>query len=458
MGTILNIPIDTDLNTFGQNGERDPEPGSFPLEVLPPGLGEYISDLQANKGQHPDYLAAGAIVATSIASGITYELKLSSTLYTPIFYLVLVGNPNANKSGALREALAPLQQSDSKTYTEYQTKLAEWKRECLELRKAHKGIRPEDLPEEPIYRRFLFDNTTPEALYLGHSKNTRGIGLYPDELSGWIKGFDRYNGKGDRERWLTAWNGAITQVDRKTSGSYRIDKTFICVAGTTQPGVLKIFAGEGNYDGFTDRFLFVWPDNAEKPLWSEKEVYPWNIEQYERAINRIIGLELTEEGKSHILILEGAAKEALLRFFNLANKTKCDNAPNDLLKGIHGKFDAHTARLTIALHLLWWAYGEEEKPSQAIKQETIERAILAAEYFRGQSLKVYRKLHESSPVDDLSRDRKGLYEILPDTFTTAEAVKAGESLSMNEKTVKRFLNTRFFKRVKHGAYEKIYTT
>ncbi len=237
---------------------------AFPIDTLPPRLQDLIKDAGESLGMPPDFLAAGALIAAGIASGNTCELELKTgTTQRPIFYLVLIGNPNCNKSGALRFALKPITKRDAENYSSYKQHLIEWE---STQRKGKGDDTGDDLPK-PVYFRHLVADATPEALAATHFDNIRGIAVHRDELAGWVHNFDRYNGKGETEQWLTLWNGDPLTIDRKQSGVLRIEKTCVSVAGTIQPAALEALAADGKgQNGFVDRFLFVWPDGLEKPL------------------------------------------------------------------------------------------------------------------------------------------------------------------------------------------------
>ena len=51
----------------------------------------------------------------------------------------------------------------------------------------------EQFPQEPVRKRFLISDVTPEGLSLIHAQNKRGLCLWADELSAWFKNFNRYN-------------------------------------------------------------------------------------------------------------------------------------------------------------------------------------------------------------------------------------------------------------------------
>jgi len=432
----------------------------FPLDILPPKLEELVKGAETALGTPPDFLGASCLLAAAIAAGNTYQLEIKrAVIQRAIFYLVLVGNPNSNKSGALSFALRPIDKRDGESYDEYKAQLAEYEAIQGMGRKERQEAGITEKPPPPVYCRSLVSDITPEALANVLESNPRGIAVNRDELAGWVKDFNRYHQGGEQEMWLSAWNGKSLVIDRKTSGPLRIPNAFICVAGTIQPAVVEELAnGNRAMNGFIDRLLFVWPDGLEKPEWTDDEINLPLLEAYQGAISRLLDLTFTPERTANTLTLEAGAKKRLFQFFNQENKPLCDEAENELLAGIYGKFDIHAARLVIALHLLWWAYqGEGGQPPQQVEKSTVERAVRAATYFRTQALKVYNRLHNESPVDKLPADKRKVYEALPETFQKGDGQDIAERLGIHPKTFSRFLNERkLFEKLKHGVYAKIY--
>lgn len=446
------------------NGQKRPRKGanSFPLEILPPKLEELVKGAETALGTPPDFLGAAGLLAAAVAVGNTYQLEIKrAVIQRAIFYLVLVGNPNSNKSGALEFALRPISKRDGNNYGEYKTQLAEYEAIQGMTKKERQEAGITEMPPPPVYRRSLVSDITPEALASVLEANPRGIAVNRDELAGWVKDFNRYNGGGEQEMWLSAWNGKSLVIDRKTSGPLRIPNAFISVAGTIQPAVVEELAsGNRAMNGFIDRLLFVWPDGLEKTEWTDDEINLPLLEAYQGAISRLLDLTFTPELTAHTLTLEAGAKKRLFQFFNQENKPLCDSAENELLAGVFGKFDIHTVRLVIALHLLWWAYqGEGEQPPQQVEKSTVERAVMAAEYFRTQALKVFNRLHNESPVEKLPADKLKVYEALPEQFKTKDGEAIAERLEMPSRTFRHFLKTgkgKLFESPKYGLWAKLY--
>lgn len=73
----------------------------------------------------------------------------------------------------------------------------------------------EQFPQEPIRKRFLVSDVTPEGLSLIHAQNKRGLCLWADELSAWFKNFNRYNNGSEEQFWLSVFSAKTTISDRK---------------------------------------------------------------------------------------------------------------------------------------------------------------------------------------------------------------------------------------------------
>lgn len=74
-------------------------------------------------------------------------------------------------------------------------------------------------PQEPIRKRFLISDVTPEGLGLIHAQNKRCLCLWADELSAWFKNFNRYNNGSEEQSWLSVFSAKTTISDRKNAKS-----------------------------------------------------------------------------------------------------------------------------------------------------------------------------------------------------------------------------------------------
>lgn len=462
VGTLTFEELEVDLQTHLGGGSFQPKKKlnkvnrSFPLEVFPPQIRAFVTSAEKALGTPIDFMASAILFAASVAIGNTHLLELKrGSRQSGLLFMILIGNPNSNKTKALKVPLRPIFDRDSASYEDYRRDKSEYEVVQTLSQKERREAGITEAMDRPYWRKIIIQDATPEAVASVHLNNLRGIAIYRDEIAGWFKGFNRYNSGGEQEFWLSTWSGTPISVDRKTSDPIHIRRPFIPIAGTIQPAILEELAKENRQsNGFIDRLLFVWPDGLEKPLWTEEEI-PLSIrEKYDAGLNKLLDLTFDEDNQPHLLHLSREAKCRLFRFFNQENKPLCDEAENELLKGIYGKFDLHTARFCLILHLLWWAFGAGEK--ERIELPTVERAIQLAECFRANAHKVYDRLQNDDPVDRLTRDKRKVYEALPAVFQTGDGIAIAERLGMKDRTFKRLLkNKHLFEKLSHGNYEKL---
>jgi len=465
-GNLETEDLINDIESQGNNPPDKPQdkqekPNSFPFDIFPLKLQELIKGAKNALGMPPGFLASATLFAVSVAGGATYKLEVKKKVeQMAILFMVLIGNPNTNKSRALDFALKPIIERDNSEYEIYKTNLAEYETVKEMTKKERQDNGYNEIPDRPIYIRHLIADFTLEAVAGIHEDNPRGIAAYRDELAGFVKAFNRYNQGGEQEAYLQLWSGIPIVVDRQTKGTQRIKKPFIGIAGTIQPAVLEEMGkGKRTENGFIDRFLFAWPEGLKKPKWTEEEISLSLFQAYQEALNKLLDLTFDKDNNSHKLTLSPAAKKTLFNFFNEDNKKLCDKAKNELLQGIYGKFDFHAIRLTIVIHLLDWTYSSEEEPPNQVEEETVKKAIKVATFFRDEAKKVYNALHDSNPVEKLPKDRRDVYNALPDKFETKEGEAIAEAKGMKARTFRHFLATNkgiLFDKIEHGKYSKLY--
>lgn len=428
----------------------------FPLDILPPRAVAYIEALEYANGVPRDFMAAAMLWAIATATGNAAHIEIKAgTRYSAILFLALIGLPNANKSAALRAALAPLFDADAKAWERYKNARAEFEA-AQGMSKAERQKAGIAEPQKPLFSKIILNDATPEALAAAHFARLQGLGVYRDELAAWFKTFDRYSNGAEAETWLSLWSAAPLAIDRKSAEPIFIRSPFINVAGTLQPSILeRLAADDRGQNGFLDRLLFAWPDGLTKPVWDDHGLDLTLRDAYADAIGRLLQLHFDAEAP-RIITLSAEAWQALKAWKNGHNKPLCDAAENELLQGLHGKMDIHADRLILVLHLLRHAYGAGDLPTE-VDAATVADGIRAAEYFRAQSLKVHQRIFGADPVQRLPSNHRKLYDALPaDTpFKTADAVAIGKTHGIKERTIKTWLKDRhLFEKIAHGIYTR----
>jgi Protein of unknown function (DUF3987) len=131
--------------------------------------------------------------------------------------------------------------------------------------RAWKASKPADRGDEPTpiipMMDLYFSDFTIESISQSISNHPdSGYLVYNDELAGFFKSMDAYrkNGGGDRQKWLTLYNGGALKVNRKSSDTIFIPQTSVSIVGGIQPSTIEhlISGDESQEDGLWNWFMF----------------------------------------------------------------------------------------------------------------------------------------------------------------------------------------------------------
>jgi hypothetical protein len=431
----------------------------FPVEVFPLAVQQIIQATNENLSFPIDFISASLLYAASVAIGNTYRVEVKrSWKESAVIYLALVAKAGTNKSHPLSFALQPIFDRDNSTYLEYLRLKKEYDK-TVSLSKKERIQQGLDEPQKPVLRKLLLSDYTPEALAEVHKFNQRGIGIYIDELAGWFKNFNRYNKGSEMEFWLSAWSGKPVYIDRKTNEPASIPLPFISVAGTIQNGILNELAKDSRtQNGFIDRILFVIPDNVQKEYWNDKDINQKIIHDWQSTLSNLLNLPLNLNDEfcpePEVLHFSPDAKQILFDW-QKRNADECNAAENDAIRGIYSKLEMYAIRLSLILELMSWACSDSNK--QAITINSMKGALKLVEYFKNSAVKVYSIISNTNPTENLTADKRTLYNSLPNTFTTDQGLQIAETLQIPERTFKRFIMQKdLFIQLRHGEYEKLF--
>ncbi len=443
------------------NQSEQPTVGPFPTGVFPAPLQQVIEQTARHSLYKPDWIGSAILYATSVAVGNCYGTRYGTYEQKAVMYLALVGMPGTNKSGPLEYAVKPLRQIDKVAYHQFRQQKEEYEHWESLTKKQRKDEGLSDTMTPPVYRTTLVSDVTQEFLVQTHQCNPVGLGLFMDELAGWFKNFTRYNKGSEEQFWLSAWSFSPIKSGRKTAGIQHVDDPFLPVAGTIQPGVLSELAKDGrNQNGFTDRILFAYPDDQQKPKDSDSQLAPAITEGYCQYIDNLLrireSITTDEYGtiQTNWLPFASDAFNAM-RTWRDANTDRTNQTDNPAYKGIYAKMDAYCIRFALLIELMDWACNESDL--SCIRLTSVERGILLTEYFRQNAEKVHFVLNEQTPAERLPNTQQRLFNGLPDEVTTADAIAYAKQMMppVSERTVKRILkDNQLFRRVKHGEYYK----
>ena len=451
--SIIDEAVDLSMRLTGTD---------FPVSIFPTKIQRIISEVHECHNYPTDYIATAILTAIAVGIGNTHLAQIKQGwVESPILYIALIGRPGANKSHPLSFAMKPFLDYDYKQNQEFEKMLAKYNELMSMSRKERADSGEEQFPQEPIRKRFLISDVTPEGLSLIHAQNKRGLCLWADELSAWFKNFNRYNSGSEEQFWLSVFSGKPIILDRQgNKSSAFIRHSFISVIGTIQKGLLKELAkGERSENGFIDRILFVFPPNLKKEYWNELELPTHIAPLWDSIVRKLTDIQSVSDENGELVPTKlPFSQEArkLLYYWQHKNTDLCNSEMDEVLVGVYSKLDIYIIRFSLILQLSRWACGESDK--EEIDCTSVEGAILIAEYFRTTAQRVQDITNSSASLEQLPKDRILLYNALPAEFTTSEGIAVAQKQNISVDSFKRFLadkKGKLFENIKHGSYRKI---
>jgi hypothetical protein len=244
------INNETEVDTEIQTNE-------FPIDVFPEFFQEYILELKKSLNFHVDFSSAALMFTFSTLIGNKYKLKVKNGWEAaPIFWFACVGYPGTIKTHPIKTMVKPLSVLDKESKINYDSEVSEYN-ETDNKQGAKK----------PRFKQLLISDYTVEALHNIHDINKRGVGLYKDELKGFLNDMNKYRKGSDEEFWLESFNNGSYIVNRVTKDPIMVSDICINIIGTIQYDVLNEVVRQYKGNGLIDRFLFTA---------AEANVYPIN--------------------------------------------------------------------------------------------------------------------------------------------------------------------------------------
>ena len=431
---------------------------SFPLEIFPKAIRDIIEALEEYENYNVDFTAASFLTVFAAAMGNTWSVRfMTGWISRPIIYMVLVGSPSCGKTPPLQQAVAPLLKLDGEydmIYCKEMEIYRQWERMSAKQREKH------SLPEEmkmPQRKCHVVVDSTVEALIGALRDNPRGVLIYKDEIDSLLSNFNRYNGS-DEGYFLSLFSGTPFKYSRKSNNEHIfLSNPYCSIIGSTQPGRLgEQFGGKRMMNGFSSRFLKVYPEIDKMPSWNDTAMPDGVLEEWERIIRKVVAVTSStdQEGKATTieLMFSQEAKLRVIQWKDEVNNKAYAETDSDAVRALCGKLETYLVRFCLVIQIMYGICGESGMDE--IEPRTAELAIRLTEYFRNMESRIAPEI-ETGILDNRFTELLGN---LRDSFTTAEAVREALQLGISESSVKRFLRDGgrgFVKKKSHGCYRKI---
>jgi hypothetical protein len=301
-------------------------------------------------------------------AGKRVDLDVESHQIPAIAWTAILAESGTGKTRAKTLVTAPLKQLQKAARERFEAENKEWEN--------WEGEGDEKKPPKPVERKYTFEVGTIQAIMRRQSEQgLNGSLLARDELLGLFQSLNQFDKKENEglSCLITGWDGGSSQVDRvNQEDSYFVEATRLSIAGGLQPGVFKkAFKDPNDSQGLQARFLFA----AMKPRkpkrtkgfchLSEKlpQMYQW--------------LDNLPEGK---IKLSRAADAYYDRLYEEIGE-QVFNTSMPAIRAWMFKLPGQLLRIALALHLIE-CYYEPDRPFWELQKDTLERAVLFAQYYR----------------------------------------------------------------------------
>ena len=331
-------PPPTPEHTELQDNEDIP---AFPIDVFPEDLRAFIEQLSHTLNYSKDFLSLSAMFTISICNGNTIKLKVKNGWVAPtIFWFAVVGEPGTMKSHPISTMISPIHGIDRSSKVVYDEEMKEWT-----------AIDKDRRPRKPRFRQILISDYTLEALHDVHDFNKRGIGLYKDELVGFLNDMNKYRKGSDEQFWLESFNNKSYVVNRVTKEPIFIEDININILGTIQPNVLNHIVKEFNGNGLIDRFLYSRAERDILPM-SRKDINERWIKWWDELVrNANQYFQYIDNVSTKVITLDDDAMELFYQIdTDLINLQLSDGITSNM-KGYLNKMKTYIPRFALLMAL-----------------------------------------------------------------------------------------------------------
>lgn len=413
--------------------ERELSKTEFPISIFPKPIQSYILEANSTLDSNIDYMGCSLLwgISTVIGNSCNIEVKKGWIEYANI-WVACVGSAGVGKTPSISMATRPFERINSELITSYPRKHKAWQDSN------------DDAENEPKPEQFIVNDITIEALVDIHGKNPNSMGMFREELDGWVKNMSRYSNGSDLPFWLTTWSGKAVSMNRKSGNSY-LARPFIPILGGVQPAILESFSTEENKsNGFLDRILLCCPE-IKIELYNSNEMNHDAISFYDnwvRSFHRNIEIDIKKNDDEEIIPntfkLDQTAKKEWEKVYNEISIMQNSDEENEYMKSMLPKQKSYIPRFALMIHLM--NNFEQMTIPELITKETILKAFELSKYFIRQAQKVKVSEKETRSIQAIitkNKDSspKDLFKLMFDKGEKLNYTKVAEILGVDRSSL-----------------------
>lgn len=411
----------------------------FPIDIFPEPIQSYLIECNKKLDANIDYTGSAMLwlISVCIGNSLEVEVKRGWTEKASI-WISLVGKAGIGKTPSINKVIFPLEQINLREVKRFAKDYAAWS-EYEKLNKKDKGSVPE--VKKPVRTQFIANDITTEALVTLHQESDNAVGVFKDELAGWLKDMNKYRAGSDLEFWLSTWSGKSAFMNRITREDSFIDKPFIPVMGGIQPSIFSSFYTEENKDnGFMDRMLISYPE-ATIEQYNENELEYELLEWYKNAMvmffNKCKSWIKYDDHKvidSYTVTFTPEAKTEWIRIFNKISAIQNSDDESEYLKSMYPKQKSYIPRFALLINTINAEFNDEYD-IRYIHKDSILKAERLSDYFVNCAKKVRVDNAEEKQISTVIKEGKTnadkiklIFDQDPDFNRSKTAEKLGVSV------------------------------
>jgi len=293
----------------------------FPIDIFPTEIQFYITECASKLDSNIDYMGVSLLWLISVCIGNSFELQVKTGwIENSVIWVAVVGKAGIGKTPSINNIIFPLMKLNSKEIKKYIQEVEKFNY-YNSLSKKDKEDFPEVYP--PKKSQFIANDITLEALVDLHQESDNAVGVFKDELAGWLKDMNKYRAGSDLEFWLSSWSSKSVSMNRRSVKSSFVEKPFIPVLGGIQPSIFNSFStNENKENGFMDRMLLSFPE-ATIEEYNDNELdyntirwYKENIIKFYQGMKQLLKRNDEQDIEPTKAVFSVEAKTEWVRIFN----------------------------------------------------------------------------------------------------------------------------------------------
>ena len=408
--------IKSELDDFLNNQNQ-----SIDTSKYLPGILNKITELAIRLCLRPEL--ALTIFYTTISSLLKVGTRIDLSDFTNFdqptgVYSAIVAEPSQRKSPLINAiATKPLRELLKKSKDIYAEEMKYYAMDFKEFESDKSGSIPE--PIEPTMRQFYVNCGTGAGmrdLINKQAKKSYGITLLADEISGWFKSQNQSYNIGQKEDFLSYYDGFGKRDALKGGLASDFEECLVSVLGGIQPNVFKEFNDGSDDSGSHARFNFVnqptqpfiIPDDPQGNL----DLLPLLSGFYEK-ISELPQLDLR------------LSPDAKKQFHNLNNKCELYRvgAKSQALAALWGKMPGKIGRFAALIHIVECVASGQENIDPIVGVGTLTKAANLAKFYYKEAENLYTSCESGNLTPTLANILLIAKESAPQAITARDVVR-----------------------------------